>query len=188
MEKNERVETIFARCFRLLSQLRLGVADEFFADLIEGESEKFLRHFIGFLKSRSQTRELVWQVKNLLSLVFIARHLNFGELAASMILEKNLLLLELSLLPIGADAMPTGEGAASEKIGRNLYEMDLNLPQNNVLNLVKERGRVQNREVFERFGNASRRSVKRHLGLLVKAGKLRRTIQGKTVFYDYLEG
>ncbi len=196
MKSGRGIVEIFGRCSRLLNRIALDIEDGFFFRLCVKESDKLLSEFIFFLKNKYVAQyhpPLISRIRNILNLLDILKHLGLAKLPASLLLEKNLLSLKLSVLnscrPIARPFAET-EKPIVPKIKKTSLRR---LPESNrpklgqahqeILEFVKSKERTQNLEVFSRFNNVGRRTVKRRLSGLIKAGAIKRFTIGKKVFY-----
>lgn len=137
-------------------------------------------------------KQLISQIKNIFNLLDILKHLGLTKLPTSLLLERDLLLLELAILDICRPvARPSNK--AEEPIVRKEMKTGprpspkptpkLNQAHREILEFIKSRERTQNLEVFGRFGHISRRTIKKKLSDLVKTNTIKRFAAGKKVFY-----
>jgi hypothetical protein len=136
---------------------------------------------------------LISQIKNILNLLDILKHLGLAKLSASLLLEKNLLLLKLSVLNICQSTtrlVTEAEKPAPLKIKktglRRLHKINppkLGQTHQEISEFIKSKERTQNLEVFSQFNYVGRRTLKRKLSELIKAGAIKRLTDGKKVFY-----
>lgn len=196
--KREIVE-IFGRCSRWLSKIALNAEDGFFSQLCVKESDKLLSEFIFFLKGEENVRHvaqccqpLISQIKNILNLLDILKHLGLAKPPTSLLLERDLLLLELSVLDISQPMVWLPEEAKEPVIPKvkktNLHPLPNPSPKlgkvhREILEFIKNKERAQNLEVFNQFAHISRRTLKKKLSELVGANVIKRIADGKKVFY-----
>ena len=137
--------------------------------------------------------QLTSQIKNILNLLDILKHLGLAKLPTSLLLEKNLLLLKLSVLnacqqiarPLTETEKPIALKIRKTNL-RRLPKLDppkLGRTHQEVSEFIKGKERTQNLEVFNRFSHIGRRTLKRKLSELIKAGTIKRLTDGKKVFY-----
>lgn len=181
------------------------IDDGFFAELLSDESENLLRAYAGFLKNGGSgqainrvaqhitIKNLIFQIKNLLNLVSVLNHLDFKKSISPLLLERDLLLLELQLMEDAQSNLnvhfergrqnPTLlRPIASAPIRTNNFE-DMGPGHKEIADFITGYERVQNTEVFKKFPNIARRTMKRKLSELVGAGAIKRFAEGKKVFY-----
>lgn len=195
---NKTLVTIFTRCFRLIAKLSAGMSDQFFVDLLDQESEKLFDKYIFFLKYQGISTnyvvqcqsELIFQIKNVLKLLDILNHLGFTKPTIPLLLERDLLLLELAILNSRQEERLGGKKGEqnfkpekNQITSRSLPDF-LGQTHKEIIQFITSRKRVQNIEIFSKFsGIAKKRTLKRKLSELIKAGVIKRTINGKKVFY-----
>ncbi len=137
---------------------------------------------------------LISQIKNILNLLDILKHLGLVKSPTPLLLEKNLLLLKLSVLnacqPM-ARLVTEAEKPVHLKIRKtNLRRLPkLNPPKlgqthQEISEFIKSKERTQNLEVFSRFGHIGRRTLKKKLSDLARANVIKRIPDGKKVFYS----
>ena len=136
---------------------------------------------------------LISQIKNILNLLNILKHLGLTKLPTPLLLEKNLLLMKLSVLNTCQSTVrliTETEKLVPLKIRKtNLRRLPkLNPPKlgqthQEISEFIKSKERTQNLEVFSRFSHIGRRTLKRKLSELIKAGTIKRLTDGKKVFY-----
>ena len=135
-------------------------------------------------------RQLIFRIKNILNLLNILKHLGLAKPPTSLLLERDLLLLELSVLDISRPAAVSSGKAgkpASPKIKKAANPLPrLGQTHKEVLEFVKSKEQVQNSEVFSRFSHIGRRTMKRKLSELIKANAIKRFTEGRKVFYSAL--
>lgn len=140
---------------------------------------------------------LISQIKNILNLLEILKHLGLAKPPTSLLLERDLLLLELSVLEVcrPAETFPvkTEESAALEvKTSTKARKSNprsllaLGRLHKEILELIKSKERIQNLEIFSHFAHITRRTLKRKLSNLTKAGIIKRSAKAKKVFYTVL--
>lgn len=136
---------------------------------------------------------LISRIKNILNLLDILKHLGLAKPPTSLLLEKNLLLLKLSVLnacrPI-ARPLTEAEKPIALKIRKTnlrrlpkLNPSKLGRTHQEVLEFIKSKERTQNLEVFSRFSHIGRRTLKKKLSDLARANVIKRIPDGKKVFY-----
>jgi hypothetical protein len=138
--------------------------------------------------------QLISRIKNILNLLDILKHLGLAKPSTSLLLEKNLLLLKLSVLNayqptarLVAEAEKPAVLRTKKTNSHRLPELDrpkLGQTHQEVSEFIKSKGRAQNVEVFNRFDHIGRRTLKRKLSDLVKANIIQRIPDGKKVFYS----
>ncbi len=194
---------IFGKCSRLLNKIALNTEDGFFSQLCAKESDKLLSEFIFFLRHEGDGREhrvaqycqpLILRIKSILNLLDIIKHLGLVKPPTPLLLEKNLLLLKLSVLnacqPVTRLITETEKSAPLKIRKTNLRRLPkLNQPKlsqthQEISEFIKSQERTQNLEVFSRFSHIGRRTLKRKLSELIKAGTIKRLTDGKKVFYS----
>ena len=203
MKSGRGIVEIFGRCSRLLNKIALNIEDGFFFQLCAKESDKLLSEFIFFLRGGGERHnvaqsgeQLISQIKNIFNLLDIIKHLGLAKPPTPLLLEKNLLLLKLSVLNTcqsTARLVTEAEKPAPLKIKktglRRLHKINppkLGQTHQEVLEFIKSQERTQNLEVFSRFSHIGRRTLKRKLSELIKAGAIKRLTVGKKVFYAAL--
>lgn len=141
---------------------------------------------------------LVFRIEKILSLLNILKHLDLVKPPTSLLLEKNLLLLKLAVLDISEPGAQTPKEIKKQTAPRagETVSADLPEPKSNqlqlgrlhheVLEFIKSKDRVQNMEVFSRFGKVSRRTMKRKLSELTRARAIKRIAEDRKVFYSVL--
>jgi hypothetical protein len=206
MKLKRGIVEIFGRCSRLLNRIALNAEDGFFSQLCIKESDKLLSAFIFFLREegdRSVVRRpqivqrehrvaqyrlrLISQIKSALKLLEILKHLGLAKLPTSLLLEKDLLLLELAVLNTSRPAAVSSGGTGKPVMPKPRKKLRplprLDQTHKEILGFVKTKERVQNLEVFNQFAHISRRTMKRKLSELIKANAIKRFTDGKKVFY-----
>ena len=136
---------------------------------------------------------LISRIKNILNLLDILKHLGLAKPSTSLLLEKNLLLLELSVLNACQSKVQFLTKAEKPTSLRTKKTNSLRLPRLNqpqlgrahqeVLEFIKSKEQTQNLEVFSRFSHIGRRTLKKKLSDLARAGVIKRIPDGKMVFY-----
>ncbi len=190
---------IFARCFRQIAKLSATTDDKFFVDLLNEGSEKLLEQYIIFLRCEGTVNDgahvaqyeakLVYQIKNILSLLNILKHLVLKEPIAPLLLERDLLLLESAIfnnhLGKKVNSKIDKQNLKPEKnqINSQTFPDFLGFAHKQIAQFVASRERVQNIEVFAKFSDIAKRTLKRKLSELVEASVIKRTATGKKVFY-----
>ncbi len=194
---------IFGRCSRLLNKIALNIEDGFFFQLCAKESDKLLSEFIFFLKEEGREhrvaqsgKQLISRIRNILNLLDILKHLGLIKLPTPLLLEKNLLLLKLSVLntcqPMTQLVTEMEKPVPLKKRKISLRRLPkLNPPKlgqthQEVLEFIKSQERTQNMEVFNRFSHIGRRTLKKKLSDLTRANVIKRIPDGKKVFYAAL--
>lgn len=206
MSQDKDTTAIFAKCSRLLSGISLKIGDSFFSELFKKESDKLLAEFVTFLKIEGEAgiarsgkiaqyenrvaqycrQQLTFQIKNILNLLNILKYLNLTEPVSPLLLEKNLLLLELSVLNSSADRSPelkVGGIIPETSKKQNKIRSGLSETHDRILELIETGGKVQNSEIFGRLPEISKRTLKRKLSELIKSSAITRHTEGKKVFY-----
>ena len=135
---------------------------------------------------------LISQIKNLLNLLNILNYLNLTKPTTPLLLERDLLKLQLLLLGYRRPVLSTGNikvnGNPAAEENKNVKEV--NWPANpnelhrQIAEFIKGKERVRNLEVFSRFEGITRRTLKKKLSELTNAGAIKRSAQGKKVFYS----
>ncbi len=191
---------IFGKCSRLLNKIALNIEDGFFSQLCAEESDKLLSEFIFFLRGRRHAdyvaqccQPLISRIKNILNLLDILKHLGLTKPPTPLLLEKNLLLLKLSVLNTcqsTARLITETEKPVPLKIRKtNLRRLPkLNPPKlgqthQEISEFIKSQERTQNLEVFSRFSHIGRRTLKKKLSDLARTNIIKRIPDGKKVFY-----
>jgi hypothetical protein len=205
MKSGRGTVEIFGKCSRLLNKIVLNIKDGFFSQLCAKESDSLLSEFVFFLKGEGREyhvaqsgKQLTLRVQNILNLLDILEHLGLAKPSTSLLLEKNLLLLKLSVLnacqPM-AQLITETEKPVPLKIRKtNLHPLPkLNQPKldppklgqthQEVSEFIKSKERTQNLEVFSRFSHIGRRTLKKKLSDLARANIIKRIADGKKVFY-----
>jgi len=201
MKSRREMVEIFGRCSRELNKVALNAKDGFFSRLCAEKSDKLLSEFIFFLKewgnknTQHDTRVaqcglgLIFQIKSTLNLLEILKHLGLAKPPTSLLLEKNLLLLELSVFDT-LQPEPVLSGKAREPIlpkpRKKPRPGPLGQTHKVIAEFIKARGQVQNTEIFGQFGRISRRTLKRKLSDLIRANSIKRITNGKKVSYAAL--
>lgn len=142
-------------------------------------------------------RQLISRIKNILNLLDILKHLGLAKPPTPLLLEKDLLLLELSVLDISKPmarlskeverpAIPKVKKTNPNPLPNPLLNPFPKLGQahREILEFIKNKERVQNLEVFSSFGHTSRRTLKRKLSELIKTNAIKRFTEGRKVFYS----
>ncbi len=199
MNHKKEIVATFAKCFRLIAKLNVTIDDDFFVGLLNVESEKLLNQYVNFLKCEGSVVparyvaqygcDLILQIKNILSFLNILKHLKFAEPIPCLLLERNLLYLESSILdfkkrPITAAPKVVAGKQFSHKTVNKIIPKKLGAIHNEIASFLGGRGRVQNTEVFIKFAYITRRTLKRKLSELIDAGTIKRLTLGKKVFYQ----
>ncbi|MEK7154425.1 MAG: hypothetical protein AAB792_02625 [Patescibacteria group bacterium] len=211
MESGRGIVEIFGKCSRLLNKTALNIEDDFFSRLCAKKSDKLLSEFIFFLKREGRDgrpgavaahqrsyvaqyyQRLISKIEDILNLLDILKHLDLAEPSASLLLEKNLLLLKLSVLNAVSQTAAFC-GKAEKPVPLKPKKPPRKKPSSSILTpahleiseFVRSKERVQNSEVFSQFPQISRRTMKRKLSELIKSGAIRRFTDGKKVFYAAL--
>ena len=199
---------IFGKCSRLLHKIALDIEDGFFSQLCARESDKLLSEFIFFLRCEGEKHtgyvaqyhlRLISRIKNILNLLEILKHLGLTKPPTPLLLEKNLLLLKLSVLnscqPTARFMIETEKPVPLKIRKTNLRRLPkLNQPKldppklgrthQEVSEFIKSKERTQNLEVFSRFSHIGRRTLKKKLSDLARANVIKRIANGKKVFYS----
>ena len=136
---------------------------------------------------------LISQIKNILNLLDIIKHLSLIKPATPLLLEKNLLLLKLSVLnayqPIARLITETEKPVPLKIRKPNLRRLPKSNPpklgqtHQEISEFIKSKERTQNLEVFSRFSHVGRRTLKKKLSDLARANVIKRIPDGKKVFY-----
>lgn len=132
---------------------------------------------------------LIYQIKNILSLLNILKHLELKEPITSLLLERDLLLLELTILNNRQEELPNSKmgkhNSKSEKLKTKsqIFSDSLGLAHKQIARFITGRDRTQNTEIFRKFSNIAKRTLKRKLSELVEASVIKRVATGKKVFY-----
>jgi hypothetical protein len=199
---NKTLITIFARCFRQIAKLSATVDDGFFVDLLNQESERLLRDYIIFLKHKGiaaganyvahyyQSKDLIFQIKNILNLLDILKHLGLKEPITPLLLERDLLLLKAFILNNSQfqEALNVKRGNPVTKFKKDQPKFSplpnhLGQAHKQIAQFMANHERVQNIEVFAKFSHIAKRTLKRKLSELTEIGAIKRTAIGKKVFY-----
>ncbi len=196
MSSQNGMVPIFASCSRLLSSVAQNLGDKFFFDLCEKESDKLLSEFIRFLKFSEGDRAdvaqcastLILQIKNIINLLSIFNHLGITKPPTSLALERDLLRLWLSVLDSGGAGLinqrvPMRVGSKEIKKVKPRHKFVLSPKHKEILELIKNNEMVQNLEIFGKFADISKRTIKRKLSELIKSNNIKRKTDGKKVFY-----
>lgn len=134
---------------------------------------------------------LVSQIKNLLLLVGIIKHLElFGD-TTPLLLERELLKLQLlllnydqsKLLPRGAEVSNNLVIKKNNDNNKNAKPVKLNELHKQIAGFIQSKERVQNIDVFGQFASTTRRTLKRKLSELIEAGVIKKQAKGKEVYY-----
>jgi len=176
------------------------VNDGFFVGLLDQASERLLLRYVEFLKYGGASRKnnyvaqciasknLTFEIKNLLNLILILKHFGLADSVTPLLLERDLLLAESIILDRVEmfKIYKKPEGVALKKVRIESTVM----PVSNVSETHKEikefvvsRGQVRNTDVFAEFSGITKRTLKRKLSELIRAGVIKRLAQGKKVFY-----
>ncbi len=208
MKSGRGIVEIFGRCSRGLNRIALDTKDGFFSQLCAKESDKLLSEFIFFLKKAGEGQKrriakpaditrgyhvaqyrlpLISRIKSISKLLEILKHLGLTKAPTSLLLERDLLSLELSVLnayrPTAVSSGKTGK-PASPSPGKTPHPLPhLGQAHKEVAEFIKSKEQVQNSEVFAQFAHISRRTMKRKLSELIKASAIKRLAKGKKVFY-----
>ncbi len=201
---------IFGRCSRLLNKIVLNIEDGFFSQLCAKESDSLLSEFIFFLRREGgrhagyvaqSGKQLTLRVQNILNLLDIMGHLGLAKPPTSLLLEKNLLLLKLSVLnacqptvrlitetekPVPLKIRKTNLRRLPKLNQPKLDPPKLGQTHQEVSEFIKSKERTQNLEVFSRFSHIGRRTLKKKLSDLARANIIKRIADGKKVFYAVL--
>ncbi|MBI2063657.1 MAG: hypothetical protein HYT65_01535 [Candidatus Yanofskybacteria bacterium] len=136
--------------------------------------------------------ELTSQIKKLLNLLNILNYLNLSNPTTPLLLERELLKLQLllarskPLLTIkvrGVDNIKNQE-KSDKNLKKSSELQKLGTVHKEIAEFIGSKERVQNVEVFAQFADTTRRTLKRKLSELVKAGGIKRLALGKKVFYS----
>lgn len=195
MKSGRGIVEIFGRCSRGLSKIALDAEDGFFSQLCVKESDKLLSEFIFFLKGTGAQEHhvaqyclpLILRIKNILNLLDILKHLGFAKPPTSLLLERDLLLLKLSVLGVKRP-MPVSSGKTEKPVApkpeKKPHPLALGRPHKEILEFIKGKERTKNLEIFNQFSHITRRTLKKNLSALVKANSIKRIANGKEVFYS----
>ncbi|MEK7151188.1 MAG: hypothetical protein AAB784_00535 [Patescibacteria group bacterium] len=198
MERGNLV-TIFARTFRLLNKLSADLNNDFLVKLLDRESENLFLRYIKFLKFKGSasgssyvvqcSTELIFQIKNILNIVYI---LKYTKPDTPLLLERNLLLLELTILNFSNKKNTIKLNSHSHKIELRQNKSksssySLSQDHKQIIEFVLLNKRVQNIEVFGKFSGVSKRTLKRKLSELIQMNLIKRFSEGKKVFYGPCE-
>ena len=188
MTAEDNLVKTFAGCFRLLMKLNIGVKDLFFSNLCGDEADKLLAEYIKFLKKAGDRnnsshvaqsgREIIYCIGNILNLLAILRHLNLLNQTTSLLLEKELLFLKSSVLDFKKQSSKSaknrkGDRQPSAKLLKDSVQkpvFSLNQSHNEIASFVRSKGKVRNIEIFTKFTDTTKRTTKKKLSELVKAG------------------
>ncbi len=209
MKSGRGTVEIFGKCSRLLNKIALNTKDGFFSRLCAKESDKLLSEFIFFLRGEGSKhagyiahkcnvaqccQPLILRIKNILNLLDILKHLGLAKSSTPLLLEKNLLLLKLSVLnacqPMARLITETERPIPLKKRKTNLrHPPKLNPPKlgqthQEISEFIKSKDRTQNLEIFSRFNHVGRRTLKKKLSDLSRANIIKRIPDGKKVFYS----
>ena len=178
--------------------------DKFFVDLLDEGSEKLLGQYAIFLKCEgmavgsgthvAQCRvTLIFQIKNILYLVSVLRHLRFTKEITPLLLERDLLSLELTIMN---NAWRAGSGVRKGEyhpappgpmpaISARIDGLgNLGRTHKQIAEFIASHDRVQNLDIFKKFSGIARRTLKRKLSELIGAEVIKRFTEGKRVFYS----
>ncbi len=138
--------------------------------------------------------QLISRIKNILNLLDILGHLGLTKPPISLLLEKNLLLLKLSVLNVYQPVVrliTKTEKPVPLKIKKTnlrrlpkLNPLKLGQTHQEISEFIKSKERTQNLEVFSRFSHVGRRTLKKKLSDLIRANVIKRITDGKRVFYS----
>ncbi len=202
MKSGRGTVEIFGRCSRLLNKIPLNIEDGFFSQLCAKESDKLLSEFIFFLREEESKRAgyiahrqpLISRIKNILNLLNIIKHLGLTKPLIPLLLEKNLLLLKLSVLntcqPTARLIIETEKPVPLKVRKTNMRRLPklnpvkLGQTHQEISEFIKSQERTQNLEVFNRFSHIGRRTLKKKLSDLARANVIKRIADGKKVFYS----
>ena len=136
-------------------------------------------------------REIIYCIGNILNLLAILRHLKLLNQTTSLLLEKELLFLKSSVLDFKKQSSKSaknrkGDRQPSAKLLKDSVQkpvFSLNQSHNEIASFVRSKGKVRNIEIFTKFTDTTKRTTKKKLSELVKAGVIKRIAAGKKVFY-----
>lgn len=144
---------------------------------LEEELLKLLPRFFDLLKAPqdpTQYSRVGSQIKKLLALIRTGRYKKMSGITPRLQLERDLLRLDLLVLSTRPKARDDANIMRAKGVDR----------RQDIIDFIKGRGQAATQEIFERFSNISRRSLRRHLGRLVESGVIaRRVINGKLTSY-----
>lgn len=203
MERGSIV-TIFARCFRGIVKLSAVVGDGFFSVLLEQESDMLLNSYVIFLKHREKGGNivqrsnyvaqcytvLIFQIKSILKLIHILKHLEFVKGTTPLLVERDFLLLKRAIL--SSQLKQRTESCVDKTIKPEKLQIKLQAHPDfdfssqlhrEIAQFIVRQERVQNTEVFKEFSTIAQRTLKRKLSELIKIDAIKRITEGKKVFY-----
>lgn len=194
------VVTIFARCFRRITKLSVDIDDKFFAELLNQELETLFIKYVNFLKNREARwaisnvaqygQALAGQLKSIRNLLNILGYLRFKEPIPYLLLERDLLLVESFIWDDCQlqEADKTKQRSLVQKIKKEQPKFSSALDHlghvhRQVAQFIASRDRVQNNEIFGKFPEIAKRTLKRKLKELIEVNVIKRIANGKRVFY-----
>jgi len=134
---------------------------------------------------------LVSRIKSILNLLNILNHLDLAKAATPLLLKRELLKLQLLLLnynrpeslPRGIEVSGNLAAQKNNDKNKNTKPVELNELHKQIAGFIQSKERVQNIEVFGQFADTTKRTLKRKLSELIKAGVIQKQAKGKEVYY-----
>lgn len=137
------------------------------------------------------SKALGTRLQKIFELLEILKHIGQTDAATPLFLERELLKLRLAVLnsidlPKQLKNQKDRRFSESSRSPSPVQdETKLFGVYKEILNFIKSRGdQIQNTEIFARFGNIHRRTIKRKLSDLVLSGFIIRSAKGKRVYYQ----
>ncbi|MEX2053267.1 MAG: hypothetical protein WD898_03520 [Candidatus Paceibacterota bacterium] len=129
---------------------------------------------------------MISQVESFLEFIHISRHLKLTGLATSLLAEQDLLNLKIQLLNFKIRESKPVKAIKVEKKAEKKPKSsnELSPVHMQIASFIRQSDRIRNLDVFKKFSTISKRTMKRKLSELIQAGSIKRTIEGKKVFYS----
>ncbi|HEY4507156.1 MAG TPA: winged helix-turn-helix transcriptional regulator [Candidatus Paceibacterota bacterium] len=197
MIDRREVITIFSRCFRLLAKLSAGLSDKFFSEILDKEFENLFSDYLFFLRNTAPAQNnhvaqynarLFSRVQNIITLVKVCNYLNLNlDRTCPLLLERDLLSIKLFLLSVKNQKQQKVEKEVVKIVQQPVaasVQISIGQGHNRIMQLMNGHEQVRNVEIFQKIPEISKRTLKRKLHELIEAGFLKRTANGKIVFYS----
>lgn len=172
--------------FLISSKVAIDSGDNFLLETTNDNSKKLIGDFISFYQRPQSTplNKLIFRVENIVTTFLIFCHLKKIERTEFLELEKKSLELKLSLMSFKGKIIEDQTAKNELSSENNVKKLSTkNGVKEQILDFIGDRGEVVNMEVFNQFGNFSRRTIKRHLSDLINSGLILRQAAGKKVTY-----
>lgn len=172
MRKRQETAKDFISCFIILSRI----------DSIYLRLDDFLKIYVDYLQNKSESEKfLIFKINHLLEFIVNFHKLKIIPKKSSLESYKHLLKLKLSIIGSLEEKKVIKKVVKKTKAKKSPDKIRKN--EKNILDFIKSKGRIQNKDIFNHFKQLHPRSIKRNISNLVKKDLVKREAEGKAVFY-----